>query len=190
MAWRPLPAAGISVLEGLAGAAATQGLAEHGARLFGATEALRESLGWPLPPISRADYDREIAAVRAQLEEATFAAAWAAGRALSLDQAIAEAERFALETPPAQTAAEALGQARQKTSAGADRLGTLTPRERQVLTLVAQGYTNRAIADTLVITERTAEIHVSNILAKLGVTSRTQAAAFALAQGLAAPPDL
>ena len=58
-----------------------------------------------------------------------------------------------------------------------------------MLALVAQGASNRAIAEKLVITERTAEIHVSNILGKLGVTSRTQAAAYALAQGLAAPAD-
>jgi DNA-binding NarL/FixJ family response regulator len=58
-----------------------------------------------------------------------------------------------------------------------------------VLALVAQGASNRAIADALVIAERTAEIHVSNILGKLGVSSRTQAAAYALAHGLAAPPD-
>ena len=67
--------------------------------------------------------------------------------------------------------------------------GTLTPRERQVLALIAQGASNRAIADKLVIAERTAEIHVSNILGKLGVSSRTQAAAYALAQGLADAPD-
>jgi DNA-binding NarL/FixJ family response regulator len=58
-----------------------------------------------------------------------------------------------------------------------------------VLALVAQGSSNRAIADALVIAERTAEIHVSNILGKLGVSSRTQAAAYALAHGLAARPD-
>ena len=56
----------------------------------------------------------------------------------------------------------------------------LTPRERQVLTLITQGASNRAIADALTIAERTAEIHVSNILSKLGVTSRTQAAAYAV----------
>ena len=58
-----------------------------------------------------------------------------------------------------------------------------------MLALIAQGASNRAIADTLVIAERTAEFHVSNILGKLGLTSRTQAAAYALAQGLEAPPD-
>ena len=58
-----------------------------------------------------------------------------------------------------------------------------------MLALVAQGASNRAIADTLVIAERTAEIHVSNILGKLGVSSRTQAAAYALAHCLADAPN-
>ena len=60
----------------------------------------------------------------------------------------------------------------------------LTPRERDVLALVAQGLPNRAIGDALGITERTARTHVSNILAKLGLTSRTQAALYAVEQGL------
>jgi DNA-binding NarL/FixJ family response regulator len=60
----------------------------------------------------------------------------------------------------------------------------LTPRERDVLALVAQGLPNRSIGETLGITERTARTHVSNILAKLGLTSRTQAALYAVEQGL------
>jgi predicted ATPase/DNA-binding CsgD family transcriptional regulator len=187
MAWRPFP--GILALEGLAGAAVSQGLAEHGARLFGTAEVVREAVGLPLPPVSRAAYERDVAAARAQLDEATFAAAWKAGRAWSLDQAVAEALSRPVEMQPAQTGTETPSQASQPASAIPARLATLTPRERQVLVLLAQGASNRAIADALVITERTAEIHVSNILGKLGVTSRTQAAAYALAQGLAAPPD-
>ena len=50
-----------------------------------------------------------------------------------------------------------------------------------MLTLVARGYTNRRIASSLFITEKTASVHVSNILAKLGVTNRVEAAAAALA---------
>ena len=60
----------------------------------------------------------------------------------------------------------------------------LTPRERDVLALVARGLPNRAIGESLGITERTARTHVSNILAKLGLTSRTQAALFAVEQGI------
>ena len=65
-----------------------------------------------------------------------------------------------------------------------DGIGTLTVRERDVLARVARGYPNRQIAADLGITERTARTHVSNILAKLGLTSRTQAALLAVQHGL------
>ena len=61
-------------------------------------------------------------------------------------------------------------------------LSRLTPREREVLDLLATGATNKTIATTLFITEKTASVHVSNILAKLGVANRGEAAA--LARGL------
>jgi DNA-binding NarL/FixJ family response regulator len=72
------------------------------------------------------------------------------------------------------------------TAAGqhADGISSLTQRERDVLACVAQGLPNRAIGDRLGITERTARTHVSNILAKLGLASRTQAALFAVQNGL------
>ena len=65
----------------------------------------------------------------------------------------------------------------------------LTPREREVLGLVAEGASNRQIADTLVVSERTARTHVSAILRKLGLVSRTQAALWAVREGLASPPE-
>ncbi len=55
----------------------------------------------------------------------------------------------------------------------------LTPREQQVLTLIAEGATNRQIGAALYMAEKTASVHVSRILTKLGVRSRTQAAAMA-----------
>jgi DNA-binding NarL/FixJ family response regulator len=61
----------------------------------------------------------------------------------------------------------------------------LTPREREVLALVAQGASNREIADKLVVSERTARTHVSAILRKLALVSRTQAALWAVREGLA-----
>jgi DNA-binding NarL/FixJ family response regulator len=61
----------------------------------------------------------------------------------------------------------------------------LTDREREVLVLVAQGLSNQQIADSLVISERTARTHVSSILGKLGVVSRTQAALLAIREGIA-----
>jgi len=61
----------------------------------------------------------------------------------------------------------------------------LTPRELEVLQLVAQGFENREIAERLVISEATARTHVSNIIGKLHLASRTQAALYALKEGLA-----
>ena len=58
-------------------------------------------------------------------------------------------------------------------------LSRLTPREREVLDLLATGATNKTIATTLFITEKTASVHVSNLLAKLGVANRGEAAALA-----------
>jgi len=62
--------------------------------------------------------------------------------------------------------------------------GGLTARERQVAALIAQGKTSREIAERLVVSERTAEAHVSNILGKLGFSSRAQIAAWAVEKGL------
>jgi DNA-binding CsgD family transcriptional regulator len=65
----------------------------------------------------------------------------------------------------------------------------LTPRELEVLRLVASGKSNREVAAELVISERTARTHVSNVLRKIGVNSRTQAAVLAVREGLVAPPE-
>jgi DNA-binding NarL/FixJ family response regulator len=62
--------------------------------------------------------------------------------------------------------------------------GGLTAREREVATLIAQGKTSREIADLLVVSERTAESHVNNILGKLGFTSRAQIAAWVVERRL------
>jgi DNA-binding NarL/FixJ family response regulator len=75
-----------------------------------------------------------------------------------------------------------------RTPAQSDPLAELTLREREVLILVANGEANKAIARELGITERTARTHVSNILGKLGLASRTQAALFAVREGLVSPP--
>jgi hypothetical protein len=60
----------------------------HAARLFGAAEALRAAIGSPIPPIERAEYERAVAASRTALGEAAFAAAWAEGRAMTLERAV------------------------------------------------------------------------------------------------------
>ncbi|MGZ3624097.1 MAG: LuxR C-terminal-related transcriptional regulator, partial [Ktedonobacteraceae bacterium] len=65
----------------------------------------------------------------------------------------------------------------------------LTEREREVLTLVARGFTNKQIADTLFVTEKTARNHVSHILDKLGLSRRSEAAAFAVEHRLVPPRE-
>jgi hypothetical protein len=77
-------------LIGLAGVVAKD-QAERAARLLGASEALLDAIGATLDSTDQADYDRSVAMTRTQLDEATFAAAWEAGRAMTLEQAIAEA---------------------------------------------------------------------------------------------------
>jgi tetratricopeptide (TPR) repeat protein len=67
---------------------------ERAARLWGAAESLRESLGWPLSPNEHPEYDRALASAREALGEEAFAGAWAEGQALTLEEAI----RCALES--------------------------------------------------------------------------------------------
>ena len=76
-----------------------------------------------------------------------------------------------------------MGPARS-TRSGAGPVAALTDREREVLELLARGLSNREIGTELFITPKTASVHVSNILAKLGAASRTEAAAIAHREGV------
>ena len=80
-----------SCLEGLARVACMQGHPMRMARLFGAAETLREAIGIPLPPVDQAQYKHHCEAGRAQLDNATFEAAWAEGQAMTVEQAVAYA---------------------------------------------------------------------------------------------------
>ncbi len=75
-------------LEGLAAVAGVQSQPERAARLFGAATALREAIGGTLSPGERPAYERNVATVRGQLDETAFAAAWAEGRVMTVEQAI------------------------------------------------------------------------------------------------------
>jgi non-specific serine/threonine protein kinase len=151
-------------------------------RLLAAAHALRRSLGAPLPLGERDDVERQLSAARGALGQARFAAAWAEGAAMSLEQVVASAlsaERSTARMTPAAVSPRGLG-----------RSEALTRREREVAKLVARRYTDRQIADALTITEGTAGLHVHHILEKLGLRSRVQVGDWALAQGLIdARPD-
>ena len=136
----------------------------------------------------------EVVAVTSFVEEEKVHAALEAGAAGYLLKD-AEADEVAAAVRAAQRGEVHLDPAvaRQLTASlrrgrSADPKALLTVREREILVLVAQGKANKEIAGELVISERTARTHVSNILAKLGLSSRTQAALWAVREGLTAPP--
>ena len=161
-------------LDGLGWVASAQGQPVRAARLFGAAEALRERTGAAPHLPWRAEHERRVADAWMRLAEDAFAAEWSEGRALSLDQAIAYA--LASERAgPADTTAPT------RPSQGV-RPGGLSPRELEVALLIAQGQTNRRIAEALVIAEWTVDTHVRHILTKLGFRSRAQVAAWVAAQ--------
>ncbi|MFD5339643.1 response regulator [Streptomyces hawaiiensis] len=74
--------------------------------------------------------------------------------------------------------------AQEETNSGTGRTGSLTEREREVLCLIADGRSNREIARALVLSEKTVKTHVSNILMKLDLADRTQAALWAVRHGV------
>ena len=81
-------------LECFAFIACARSQAQRAARLFGAVEGLRQSGNLAMRDLERLEYDQAVSALRGQLDQAAFATAWAVGRALTMDQAIA----YALET--------------------------------------------------------------------------------------------
>ena len=158
-------------LGALGGLAQAEGDPARATRLLGAASALLESTGAAaFMPTDQPEYERDLAGVRATLDEGTFAALWAEGRALSLDAAVAEAL-----APGA--GATAVGD-------GAPAPFGLSPRELEVLRLVAQGKSNKEIGAALVISLNTVERHVKHVFEKTGAANRTEAAAYAHRYGL------
>ena len=103
----------------------------------------------------------------------------AAGRELSLEQAIAEAHTLAEDT------AQAAHAQPEERAPSAGALGGLSPREQEVLRLVAEGLTNAQIAKRPFLSPRTVNAHLNSIYHKLGVSSRSAAVRIAVEHGLA-----
>jgi non-specific serine/threonine protein kinase len=154
-------------LTGLASVVAAQRAPERAAQLFGAAEALRQQIGTSIQAWDRAAYERALGAVRAALPPETFATARAAGQTLPLATVLAESVAETVPSPP-----------HPGITAG------LTTRENEVLRLLVDGLSDRDIAEALSVIPRTVGGHVTRLLDKLGVESRTAAAVLAVRHGL------
>jgi non-specific serine/threonine protein kinase len=159
-------------LEGFAGALVVA-RPQHAVALLGAAAELRERAGAPVQTSEQARHDQLLARARNQHTEEGFDRAWAEGRTLSMQAAIALAT---LAAPPAVTPSAA------EPSAELDGrpVQLLTRREGQIARLVALGRSNREIAEELVVGVRTVETHLEHIFRKLAVQTRTQVAVWAI----------
>jgi non-specific serine/threonine protein kinase len=144
-------------------------------RLLAAATALREAIYHPWPPVDRADLDEAAARISAALSQDERRQLEAEGRLMTTTAE--RALEYALDVLDSWRSPS-----EQKRTGGALGGPTLTRRQREVAVLVAEGMTNREIAERLVITERTAENHVEHVLSRLGLRSRAQIAAWVVGQ--------
>jgi DNA-binding NarL/FixJ family response regulator len=152
------------------------------ARLHGAADQALADLGHALEPLEArlAGLDRQ--RLRAAMGAEAFDAEYAAGRGLDLACVAHQARQ---ETQAGGGAPGASAQVSEPGAAVPDEAATvLTPRELDVLKLVAQGLSNADIAQRLVLSEHTVHRHLANILRKLGLSSRAAAAAWGVRTGL------
>jgi predicted ATPase/class 3 adenylate cyclase/DNA-binding CsgD family transcriptional regulator len=145
------------ILECLAGLATRAGNHPEAARLFGAAQGLRECMGSVRFKIHDAAYEASVARLRNAMEKKSFDAALAEGTALSVEEAIAYAQR---------------GRGERKRPASG--WASLTPAERDVARLTCEGLANKEIATRLFVSPRTVQAHLSHVYAKLGIASRVQ----------------
>jgi predicted ATPase/DNA-binding CsgD family transcriptional regulator len=168
-------------LIGFAAIALLKGSPAAGARLLGAVVTIggQRNAAVSVWQATRMEYEHYLDLARADLTEAEFQAEQAAGRAMSLEQTV----NYAQNLPLKPEIGPAMGRSRPQTSDG------LTDREREVAALIGQGKTNGEIATELVLSKRTVETHVRNILSKLGLTGRGQIMLWAIDRGLTQSPS-
>ncbi len=160
-------------LIGLAEMAAAQNQPIRATRLFGVA-ATKLDVMVDMNTIERTHYEHVVQNVRNHLGEETFTAAWNEGSSMSPEQALATSE----ETPIHMTHSENSFPAVPKLPEG------LTPREVQVLSLLAKGSSDIQIAEALVISPRTVNTHISSIYRKIKVKTRSAATRFAIEHNL------
>jgi DNA-binding CsgD family transcriptional regulator len=168
------------IFEDLAPIMTVLGVPVRAVRLLSAAEMIRTAIAAAMAPSEAAAVKAAIAQARSSLSTEVFKVAWAAGGALTMERALAEA----LEPIKGDPAAlphlaggrhNALASEKTLPSVGFD----LTRREREILGLLAQRKTDAEIAEQLYITVKTTSNHVGNVLSKLGASNRREAAAIA-----------
>ncbi|MDQ3654062.1 MAG: tetratricopeptide repeat protein [Chloroflexota bacterium] len=166
----------VDVFRRIAVLAQARGEPHAAVRLFSAADAIGGRTGAVQALPERAAYERATDAARRVLSDGDYHAAWASGQRLSLADALAETNGClgtGRGAPPVDPAVpEPL-------------IVELSKREIEVLRLMADGLGNQEIADGLFLSHRTVSHHVSSILSKLRVESRTAAVAYAIRNGLA-----
>lgn len=180
------------VVDAIAEIAMLVGRQEHAAQMLGATAEMRRQNRIGFMARSRRWVEAVMARVRQELGEPVFETNLGLGRrhgfdqiveeSLVLTQQVADAPEYKQvtvdDTPADPPSGLGVGRAADQQDFN------LTPREREVLRLLARGYSDKAIADALFISPRTAMTHVANILGKLGVNRRAAASNVAVRAGL------
>ncbi len=163
-------------LVGLARVAVARHQLKRAARLFAAAE-VRYDLNKQMSPDQRDDYKRTVDSLRSRLGEQAFTAAWSEGRKMAPEQILATSDE--LETPERVTLASSSPNIDQPPPGPGDA-NDLTPRELEVLRLVAQGLKDAQISEKLVISHRTVNAHITSIYRKINVSSRSAATRYAI----------
>jgi ATP/maltotriose-dependent transcriptional regulator MalT len=159
---------------------------ERATVLFGLAKSLLDAIGLPMEPPSNTDlseYEQDVEDLKQRLGAEAFDALWSSAWQMTPEEAIAygrEAEAVAVPVvaPELPTFTEAQSQPQATYPAG------LTPREVEVLRLVASGLTNIEAADRLTVSRHTINMHLRSIYSKLAVTSRLAATRVAIAEGI------
>ena len=165
----PLP----DMLDAFAQLCIELGYPELAVQILAAAAHLREALEMPLAPIVQEQYERVLAGLQMQMSEPVYRENWSVGRVSSLTevlQMVADTQVTVRKQPlPLPSPVYPAG---------------LTNREVEVLRLVARGYTDRQIAQELVLSPRTVNTHLRSIYAKLDVSTRSAATRFAVEQNI------
>lgn len=176
-----------SCLEGLAGLAAQTGDALRAAELLAVCSAVREDIGSPLQSADLPEHELTVAAIRAQLGETDWQAAWSRGRATMLEDAVSRtlaAWDVAGATPRRKPQSRSIPARLVAPSPTSPLLTALSRREHEVLQLLAEGLTDAQIASVLSVSRNTVNTHTRKIYRKLGVNSRMAATRYAAEHGL------